>query len=113
MTWTNNATLLLKTETNTLSHYLTTATLFYKLLFILETLLLMPIPKYQINIKASIIAKQIHMFKAGHLAMLYKNAFTQTDLMPPAPDIPNFDDMSFYPAAQAAADQNNYHTAFQ
>ena len=53
------------------------------------------------------------MFKAGHLATLYENAFTQTDSMPPAPDIPIFDDMSFCPAAQAAADQNNYHTAFQ
>jgi hypothetical protein len=46
------------------------------------------------------------MFKAGHLATLYENATTQTD-------IPIFDDMSFCPAAQAAADQNNYHTAFQ
>ena len=113
ITWTNSATLPLEMETNTLPHYLTTATPFYKLLLILETLLLAPIPKHQRNVKASIIAKRIHMFKAGHLATLYENAFTQTDSMPPAPDIPIFDDMSFCPAAQAAADQNNYHTAFQ
>jgi hypothetical protein len=52
ITWTNYTTLPLKIKPNTLPNYLTTATLFYKLLFILETLLLAPIPKHQINIKA-------------------------------------------------------------
>ena len=108
ITWTNAANLPFKSEMPT-PDYQSTLVPFFKLLLILKQLLLCPVPKQLHHHCATTIEQPISLFKLGYITELYDTAFTQPCDTSQHSNIPIFDDMSFCPQAQQAADWNPFN----
>lgn len=117
ISWTLTASLPLDADADatTTPVHLSTSTPFFKLLLIFEQLLLTPVPLAQHRRRATIIDQRIALFKQGRLTQLYEEAFLSpsVDTVPNDIETPIFDDMSFCPSAQRAANLDNLHAAFQ
>jgi hypothetical protein len=91
----------------------TTATPFWKLLLIFESIILSPSPLQQNQGSYSMILKQrITLFRTGNIRKLYDESRPTPNSPTPPLTPPVFNDLKYNKRAQQCADQDNLHTTF-